>query len=147
MDRPSFGEVARFVLEALRLLRQPALVRCASLVVYAGLGLLTPGLRDLLLVGLPSAINWALERWDIPPLKTAESAPWWVGLVLVGAGLLFLVWHAGTRIIVVEIKKNNGNYTAVVKVPENLADDPVITTKLLAILIEESKKAPPPREQ
>ena len=45
----------KFVGKALLFFRQPMLVKASALVIYAGLGILVPGFRDILLVALPFA--------------------------------------------------------------------------------------------
>jgi hypothetical protein len=146
MSRETLREIGKFLLDALRLWRQPSLAKCAAAVVYVGLALLTPGLRDLLLAGLPLAINWILERCNLPPLPVAASAPWWFGLVLVVLGLLFLMWQYSQRKIRVKAIIDEGPAVTIqVEVP---IGDPAAAAQLEKILEQALKtradKAPPP---
>ena len=144
-DPSRFNQIAKLILDALRIWRQPLAAKSAAFVVYVGLGLLTPGLRDLLLVGLPALINWIFERFGLslrlPPL---ESAPWWTGLILVGAGLLFLYLQAREGPVVITVKVSGDEVTITIKGPAEIVDKPGLQQVCQQALTRRATQAPPP---
>ncbi len=100
----------KFVAKALLFFRQPMLVKASVLVIYAGLGVIVPGFRDILLVALPLLINKLFDLVGVTHLPPMESTPWWAGLILVCIGLLFLLLQGQTEVEVTGIVKTNGTY-------------------------------------
>jgi protein-S-isoprenylcysteine O-methyltransferase Ste14 len=139
-------KIARCVFQALLFRRQPALVKVGSVVVYVGLGLLTPGFRDILLVALPLVINRIFDLFGIQHMTT-DSAPWWTGLVLVGAGLLVLLWHARHRSLVIRVEETPTGFTVKVTGPEEVLNNPNFIKLLEHALREKAAQAPPPPSQ
>ena len=143
-DSPAFKQVSKLILDALRIWRQPLGAKAGAFVVYTGLGLLLPGFRDLLLVGLPVIINWVLEKWKlslrVPPL---ESVPWWAGLILVGAGLSFLYFHARQKRVVIKVTVTKTEVIIEMTGPAEVVDNPGLQ-QLFQKALEKAAQAPPP---
>lgn len=142
---PIQTQIAGLILDAFRIWRQPLPAKAGALVVYVGLGLLVPGIRDLLLVAIPLLINWALEKsgsaWRFPPM---DAVPWWIGLILIGGGLLFLLLHVRQRIVIITVKITKDGITIRAKGPADMVDNPALPRLFETVIKTRAPSATPP---
>ncbi len=141
----TFKQISELMLHALRIWRQPLAAKSAALVVYTGLGLLVPGFRDLLLLGLPALLNWVFEKCNLSlRLPALESVPWWAGLILVGAGLIFLYFHARKKPVVVKVTVRDNEVIIEATGPAEVVDNPRLQELFQKALERKTAQAPPP---